>query len=737
MSKVSLRSIAPLFNRGGSDSLDELALRRELSRSLNIVGFVLSACYLVLSFLHPWVIRPMETAWVIAGISFLSFLILLFSTAWLRRSESSESLNYWIGLIFVGVMVTNSGVHLWMTGQAMQSTNFLLIVLGVGCVLVSFSSWIISVSLVWIVWALAGPLAFADPNWGHLGFLLLMGTAISVTLLTIRLGHHRRMENSRRELEEKARSLERSNAVLLEAEQRLNEAQEIGQIGSWLYKAGEEEWWWSREVYRIFGLEAGEERPNWELCRDRVLPDDLDRVIDGTHGLLERGGNLTVEFEIDQPGGDRRWVQLRGKRADDEEGQRVSGTIQDVTARKQQEREREALETQLRRAQRMDALGTLAGGIAHDFNNILFSILGNAQLAELDVPEGHSARKSLENIVGASRRARDVVRQILTFSQRQEVAMEELQLSDVVREVLELLRASIPPSIEILTDLDPKCPAISGDQSQIHQILVNLCTNAVDAMQKDGGSLRISVKTVWPNARQLQRYPDLEEGVMVGLWVEDTGVGMSEESLEHIFEPFFTTKTDSGGTGLGLSVVHGIVKRHHGAISARSRSGHGTVFELFFPIVQAGVPREPVDRQDVPHGDGERVLLVDDDESVLRAVSQLLDRLGYRVTECLNPLDALHLLERYPARFDILITDLRMKEMTGTELAERATQVRPGLPVVLITGHAAELSSDELKRCGVSCLIHKPTTRENLARRIRDVMNSAPSQAKEDLELSR
>jgi two-component system, cell cycle sensor histidine kinase and response regulator CckA len=458
--------------------------------------------------------------------------------------------------------------------------------------------------------------------------------------------------------------------------------------------------------------------------------------------LRSKEGAVEIEFGTLRSKVERREVSLRGQSHCDASGRlaRLSGNLQDVTEARSQQSEKETLEGQLRRAQRMDALGTLAGGIAHDFNNILFSIMGNAQLAELDVAEEHPARRSLENIVSASKRARDVARQILTFSQRDEVCVEETELSAVVKEVLELLRASMPPSIEILTEFEAECPAIAGDQSQIHQILVNLCSNALEAMKDSGGVLRISVKRVWPDVDFTQKFPEMEMGPLVGLRVKDTGVGMGEATVERIFEPFYTTKTATGGTGLGLAVVHGIVKSHHGAISVRSQPGHGTVFDLFFPVLNAALNPGSAVKSEIRHGDGERILLVDDESSVLRAVSELLERLGYRVTECANPLDCERLLKRFPNRFDLVITDLRMREMLGAELARRLSNIRSDLPIVLITGHAQELNQQDLRAYGICSLLQKPASLETLAAcvygALRKLPDSNPESNTSALELS-
>ena len=703
----------------------DVRLRQELRNRLIPLYLVSGGLYGFLAICHPFFIESQEVSKVLTLVAAGSTLLCLGVAGWVKRFARS---NHWVHflMVFLGlIMVVNSGLHLSLTADPVQSTNFLLVAFGAGCVLNYFRYWVISLVIAWAAWFVSGPGSFTSPMWVHYGFMLFMASLLSGMLMAIRVRHRMQLEVSRLDLEEKALSLEQSNLALQETERRLIEAQEIAQVGSWQYGIENGELWWSQEVYRILGWPSDGLLPNWSRCKELVDQDDLDRFVAGMEGLSAVEGRVEIEFKILRSNGDRRVLFLRGQsHVGPTAGvERLSGTIQDVTEQRLQQSEKETLEVQLRGAQRMDALGTLAGGIAHDFNNILFSILGNAQLAEMDVPEEHPARRSLGNIVSASKRARDVVRQILTFSQRQEVSIEETSLSSVVSEVLELLRASMPPSIEILTDFEPECPAIAGDQSQIHQILVNLCSNALEAMKDKGGTLKISVKRIWPDAAFIQKFPDMDVGPLVGLRVEDTGVGMGEATLERVFEPFYTTKSATGGTGLGLAVVHGIVKSHRGSISVKSQPGQGTVFDLFFPIMNESEKPDPIETQVLSHGDGERIMLVDDEVPVLKAVSELLERLNYRVTECTNPLDCERLLKSFPNRFDLVITDLRMREMLGTELSGRLSVIRPGLPIILITGHAQELSQQDLGVFGVCSLLHKPCSLETLASTVRQVLS--------------
>ena len=700
-------------------------LRIEFRERLIPLSVVVAGLYSLLAICHPIFVEDARAANVLMAGAAGSSLIAIggaFYVSWKRPA------NQWVhvlGVLITFLMSGNSGLHLALTEDAIQSTNFLLVVIGVGCVFDYFRFWFLCISVALLTWLCCGPLAFETSVWSHYGFMLLMASLLSAMLFSVRIRHRVRLELSHRETERKASSLEASNAALREVEQRLHEAQEIAQVGSWHYTSEANGLWLSPAVFRILGESEQSDQPHWTECVERVCAEDRDRVEQAVGSLLSSGGKTELEFSITRADGLQRTILFRGQTQNGAGAglRRLTGTVQDVTAQREQQKEREKLEDQLRSAQRMDALGTMAGGIAHDFNNILFSILGNAQLAEMDVPEEHPARRSLTNIVAASKRARDVVRQILTFSQRQEVSVEETNLGAVVGEVLDLLRASMPPSIEILTKFEENCPAIAGDQSQIHQILVNLCSNAVDAMKDSGGILKISVRTVWSEQLPENLQAELGAGPHVGLRVEDSGVGMGEATTDRIFEPFFTTKTASGGTGLGLSVVHGIVKSHQGAIAVKSRLGQGTVFDLYFPVLNETLEKEVVEKPEMRRGRGERVLLVDDEQPVLRAVAALMERLGYRVTECTNPLDCERLFKRFPVRFDIVVTDLRMREMLGTELARRISRIREGIPIVLITGHAQELKKEDLVGFGISSLLQKPSTIEALASTMAEALN--------------
>jgi signal transduction histidine kinase/CheY-like chemotaxis protein len=420
------------------------------------------------------------------------------------------------------------------------------------------------------------------------------------------------------------------------------------------------------------------------------------------------------------------WLSARGRFHYEDDGRpvRMVGVVRDVTAQRHAEESRRRLERELRQSQKMESIGTLAGGIAHDFNNVLGAILGNAELASMDLPEAHPAAEGLQEIVKASIRARDLIRQILAFTRQQEATRNALPLEGIVSDVLGLLRASIPASIVIRTYFDPDCPRILADESQMDQVVINLCTNAVHAMSPHGGVLELRVAGVIVTREMSDEDPHLSVGRYARLVVRDSGRGMSAAVKERIFEPFFTTKARGEGTGLGLSVVHGIVQNHEGTITVSSEPHIGSTFTLDFPAAPSGVVDVGPRDVSIPRGHGERVLLVDDEAPLVAFGTAALERLGYRVLGFTDVLDAVDALQARPEDFDIVITDLSMPGMTGTEFAEIARRLRPGLPVVLTTGYAGGLDVEKVRRHGVRELILKPAVLEVLAATIRGVLDA-------------
>lgn len=384
--------------------------------------------------------------------------------------------------------------------------------------------------------------------------------------------------------------------------------------------------------------------------------------------------------------------------------------VRDITPQKE-------LELQLRHAQKMEAIGTLAGGVAHDFNNILFAMLGNTEMAINRLALDDSARPLLAEVVRAGKRAAELVRQILTFSQKAEQELRPVALQEVVQEVVRLLRATLPPTIEIRAQIAADCDPVFGDATQLHQLVMNLAINGYHAMQPEGGRLEIVLDEV---AGEEQTPPRR----WVRLRVADTGHGMDEATLERIFEPYFTTKGAGRGTGLGLALVHGIVKAHQGQIQVKSAPGAGTTFEIRFPAHReiAAAAKEAGEAPAPLCGLAARVLFVDDEEMLLRLAQVALGELGCTVTAASNPLEAFALFAAAPESFDLMITDQAMPRLSGVELARKVLALRPDLPVILCTGFADATAIQAAKEAGITTVVMKPLTLGELSRLIHQLL---------------
>ncbi len=391
------------------------------------------------------------------------------------------------------------------------------------------------------------------------------------------------------------------------------------------------------------------------------------------------------------------------------------GVMRDISDRKR-------MQSQLRQSQKMEAIGTLAGGIAHDFNNILQSILGYTGLARDSIETGHEAEEYLSVVMKAGLRARDLVQQILAFSRQSDLQLSVVDLSLIVRESTKLMRAAMPSTINIRTEMMDRDVHVLGDPVQLHQVLMNLCTNGGYAMRDTGGTLTVSLRRVFWDAEFARFYPDLHPGLHAELLVSDTGSGMSKEVLERIFEPFYTTKPVGEGTGMGLSVVHGIIHSLGGAIHVTSDLGKGTTFKVFLPMVEAAVEVEERSEPEAPIGN-ERILLVDDEEAIAEMVSIMLGRLGYRVTRFTDPRQALREFTEHPQDFDLLITDQTMPFMTGASLSSRLLEQRSDLPIIVCTGYSEMFTPEQAQEMGVQAYLFKPVGMMDLAQTIRQVLS--------------
>ena len=400
----------------------------------------------------------------------------------------------------------------------------------------------------------------------------------------------------------------------------------------------------------------------------------------------------------------------------------------DISKRLQAEEEKWQLEAQLRQAHKMEAIGTLAGGIAHDFNNLLAAILGYANLAKTAIPDDNPAKNKIEELLKAANRAKDLVKQILSFSHKRGQEKLPVDVCHIVSDSLTLLRASIPTSVRINENIDANCGLVMADPTQTHQILMNLCTNAFQAMEEDGGVLTVSARAVELTADDLKNRPNLRQGGYIQLTVQDTGAGIDPENLDKIFDPYFTTKGVGKGSGMGLAVVAGIVRSHDGIIEVDSKLGRGTIFNVYLPQTNGQGLQPPEEIADFPTGN-ERILLVDDEVSVADVTRQRVEQLGYRVTAKTSSEEALELFRIQAENFDLVITDQTMPELTGDKFSRELLKIRPDMPIIICTGYSSKMNAARAKSIGIRAFIMKPVDMFELAVTIRNVLDDRNYQA--------
>ena len=507
------------------------------------------------------------------------------------------------------------------------------------------------------------------------------------------------------------------------SEDRLKKAQEAAKIGNWEYDVSTGKVWGSEEAFRIYGIERTTEYLPLDEVENQIL--EAERVNQALVDLITKGEDYDIEFQITQKNS-RKLVTIHSI-ADlikDDEGNpvKVIGVIQDITDKKVKEEEHIKLLGQLQQAQKLEAIGTLAGGIAHDFNNILFPIVGYTEMLIDEAGEEGATRDWLNMILNSAMRARDLVQQILAFSRQQEQKVKPLKVDSIVKEALKLMRASFPSTIEIALDIADDCGPVMADPTNVYQIIMNLCTNSYHAMEKTGGRLGVTLSRVEQIAEDVVGI-GREAGPYLCLKVEDTGHGMEKEVLERIFDPYYTTKDKGKGTGLGLAVVHGIVHGYGGAIRVQSEIDAGTVFQVYLPMIETEAPLQITESaSDLPKGH-EKILVVDDEEPIIKVIEKMLGQLGYVVTSYTSSSEALLAFRRNPEAFDLVITDMTMPRMTGDEMAVKMMKVRHDIPVILCTGHSEKITEEDVLALGIRGFLQKPIQRRNLAEKIRKVLD--------------
>jgi PAS domain S-box-containing protein len=464
---------------------------------------------------------------------------------------------------------------------------------------------------------------------------------------------------------------------------------------------------WNTGAERLYGYTAAEavgQSVSFLMSPDRQ--NELDQILE----QVRRGDAVThLETVRVRKDGARLDVSLSVSPIKDATGRIVGAAAidRDITVRKR-------LEAQIRQAQKMEAIGTLAGGIAHDFNNILGAIIGHTELAADRLPTQSPARQQLQEVLAAGKRASNLVRQILAFSRRTpDREPQPVDLQDLIREVMQLLRASLPATIAFRQQIEPGRTMVSADATRLHQVMVNLCTNAEHAMRGRRGLLEVQLKTVEVDAEFAVAHPPLQPGTYAKISIRDTGHGMTQDVQERIFDPFFTTKRAGEGTGMGLAVVHGIITAHGGAITVASAPGRGTRFDVYLPRCASGAMHEGLLEAPV-RGQQEHILFVDDEPSLVRIWTATLQQVGYRVTGCADGREALEIFQAKPDAFDLVVTDHTMPQMTGEVLARELRRLRPDLPIILCTGFSHTMTEDAAKSLGIQAFLMKPVGRSDL-----------------------
>ncbi|MDB6094012.1 MAG: Blue-light-activated protein [Verrucomicrobia bacterium] len=500
----------------------------------------------------------------------------------------------------------------------------------------------------------------------------------------------------------------------------------LAHIGGWEFDLQTSRLRWSGEVSRIYEVDE-DYVPTIDDAR-KIFPAGVLEAIQAStpSSLLE---TFDHELPLITAKGRNIWVRVLG-RVETQPGQstRIHGALQDITGQHQAETDRRVLENQLFQVQKMETLGTLSGGIAHDFNNLLTGILGYHELAADSIPEDHPARACLAEARNASLRARELVEQILTFSrQSSETEQGPVDLRPVVEEARRFLRSTLPANIGIETEIDAACGFVNADATQIHQVILNLGSNAAHAMRTNGGTLKLTVRPRPITPEQGARLGGVTPGKYVCISMSDTGHGMDEATLRRIFEPFFTTKNTSEGTGLGLAVVHGIVRAHRGVIDLESTVGVGTTFHVYLPMSLDESAAEPTPLRPAPRGEGELVCVVDDEGLVGRFTKATIEKLGYEAVSFGSAEECLTAWQANPVAYRLLVTDQTMPGMQGTELATAMRKLIPGLLVVIMSGHFSKIYSRELDELGQVELLAKPFTTEQLSNALSQALHGKTS----------
>ena len=515
----------------------------------------------------------------------------------------------------------------------------------------------------------------------------------------------------------------KAETALLENEEKFRNLLESTSTVPWELDLESSEFtYMGRQIEQILGYSA----TSWKgmnIWIERLHPEDREDTVQFCEIETRKGRNHDFIYRAIHKDGSYRWIRdVVSVVMDSGTSKKLIGFMQDITRQKEMEHEQEEMAIKLQQAQKMEAIGTLAGGIAHDFNNILSVILGYTEMAREDSLSGSAIVGDLDIVLEAGNRARNLVQQILAFSRQEQTKFGLFKPVHIVKETIKMLRPTFPSTININQDIEIFTSSIFADPSQFNQILVNLCTNAFHAMEKTGGDLDICLKETYLESGNSILEQNLNPGTYVQLSIHDSGHGIPKEVKDKIFDPYFTTKEPGKGTGMGLSIIHGIVKSFGGFISFVSEMDKGSTFHVFIPVSEKEQLSESDIVERVSMGK-ENILFVDDEQILAEMGKTMLERLGYNVTIKSSSLEALTTFHNHHDQYDLVITDQTMPGMTGADLARRMIQIRPDIPIILCTGFSSIISEKGAKAIGIKGFAHKPLTKEDLSKLIRKVLN--------------
>ena len=508
--------------------------------------------------------------------------------------------------------------------------------------------------------------------------------------------------------------------ALKSSEENLALVQKIASVGSWTWNVVKDQLIWSEEMYAICGVEKEDFHGGHEIYQAMVHPDDQGDFRRLTESTFDNNGKYNGSYRIIRPDGKVVYIYEQGVVNYDADGRpaQLFGTVQDITEKKR-------LEEELLQDQKMKAIGTLAGGIAHDFNNILTAILGYAEIARSDLPKNSPAVQHINQVLVSGQRAAELVRQILMFSRKNSQQKKPVRIEIIVKEALKMLRSSLPATLDIEEDIRSDTGLVLADPTSIHQIVINLCTNALHAMEDEKGIVSVSLYQRKISRKDIGIESAAGEGLFITLLVRDKGYGIGQEIIDRIFDPFFTTKEVGKGTGLGLSVIHGIVADCNGFIQVDSTPGKGTSFFVNLPVLAEHEEEvEPVIEKDPLSGTG-HILFVDDEPLLVDLNTTFLERAGYTVTPETDSYAALEKFTADPTRFDLVITDQTMPGMTGAEMVQAMLEIRPELPVILCTGYSSILPEEKAVALGIKLYINKPVSRTVMLKLVQEALVEA------------